>query len=300
MATLKNLIFTNDLDRDWIERVLFLRCDSLADRREAGAELGGRALYCLFYEPSFITRVSFERAMELLGGQCHQTENASQSFPVTTPDHIDNVVSILCSLRMDAVVIRSSEAGVMAKAAAADVLSVVNGGGAVDHPTQALADLYTLRSELGRVDGLHVAVVGRLEHRNVNALLTGLSMFEDVTVTQLPFSGDLAPEVAALCEERGLLLRRAADVTDVASADAVYLNAPRTVAHAQLLASRGAPGLVIDEAFMASLKPDAVVMDPMQRSGYFSVRARDRRLAYYRQAENALVTRMAVLSELLS
>ena len=300
MATIENLISTRDLDRDWMEGVLFPRCDSLAGRREAGSELRGRAVYCLFYEPSFITRVSFQRAVELLGGQCHQTENASQSFPVTTTDHIDNVVSILGSLRMDAVVIRSGEAGVMAKAAAAGVLSVVSGGGAADHPTQALADIYTLRRELGRVDGLNVAVVGRLEHRNVNALLAGLSLYNQVTVTCLPLSGGLDPDAAALCEERGVILRKAEVLADVASADAVYFNAPRTAVHERLLSSRGRPGLVIDDAFMAELKPGAVVLDPMQRSGYFQVRVRDDRLAYYRQSENAMVVRMAVLAEMLT
>ena len=49
----------------------------------------------------------------------------------------------------------------------ADSLTVINGGSADDHPTQALADLYTLQRELGGIDGVNVAVVGRLEHRNV-------------------------------------------------------------------------------------------------------------------------------------
>lgn len=301
MGSLNNLISTTDLDRAWIENAFFPRCDALAERKNSGRELAGRALYCLFYEPSFITRASFERAMGLLGGEFYATENASQSFPVTTPNYIDNVVSILRSLRVDAVVIRSSEPGVMAKAASAGVLPVVSGGGALDHPTQALADLYTLQRELGRIDGLNVAVVGRLEHRNVNALLNGLSLFEGITVTQLPFSGGLDPDVAALCAESGVELEIAEDAGAVAKADVVYLNAPRTVAHAQLLRARGAPGLTIDAEFMTSLKPDAIVMNPMQRSGDFAISAGDdRRLAYYRQAENALVARMAVLVEVLT
>ena len=301
MGTIDNLISTSDLERAWLEDVLFPRCDSLADRRHAGSELNGRALYCLFYDPSFITRASFERAMGLLGGSFYQTENASQSFPVTTPNYIDNVVGILQSLRIDAVVIRSSKSGVMAKAASAGVMPVVSGGGAIDHPTQALADLYTLKKELGRLDGLKVAVVGRLEHRNVNALLTGLSVFDAVTVTTFPFSGGLDPDVEKLCVERGVEFKIAEDAAEVASADAVYLNAPRTVAHAQLLGVRSAPGLTIDSDFMTKLRPDAIVMNPMQRSGDFAIAASgDKRLAYYRQAENALVARMAVLVELLS
>ena len=300
MATLRNLTNTLDLDREWLEEALLPRCESLAGRTRAGSELAGRTLYCLFYEPSFITRASFERAAELLGGQCRQTENASQSLPVGAPVHIDSVVGILGSLRYDAAVIRSGEPGVMAKAASAGALPVISGGGARDHPTQALADLLTLHRELGRIDGLTVAVVGRLEHRNVNALLTILSKFEGVTVVQMPFSGGLDPAVAQLCAQGGVTLTDAGGAADVARADAVYLNAPRTLDHGRLLAKRGAPSLVIDSDFMASLGPDAIVMNPMQRSGYFSIGVRDERLAFYRQAENALIARMAVLAEILT
>lgn len=300
MATLRNLVTTRDLERDWIEGALLPRCESLAGRTRAGTELSGRTVYGLFYEPSFITRASFERAAELLGGRCRQTENASQSLPVSAPDHIDNVVSILASLRYDAVVIRSGQSGVMSKAASAGVLPVISGGGAADHPTQALGDLLTLRRELGRIDGLTVAVVGRLEHRNVNALLAALAKFDGVTVIQMPFSGGLDPAIEELCERGGVEMTVAAGPADVARADAVYLNAPRTAAHGRLLTSRGAPSLVIDDEFMASLRPDAIVMNPMQRSGYFSIGARDDRLAFYRQARNALIARMAVLAEILA
>ena len=59
--------------------------------------LAGRSVYCLFYEPSFLTRTSFERAIELLGGQAYHTEDASQFFPVRTPSYVDNIVNILAS-----------------------------------------------------------------------------------------------------------------------------------------------------------------------------------------------------------
>ena len=69
--------------------------------------------------------------------------------------------------------------------------------------------------------------------------------------------------------------------------DAIYLNGPRTLAHVQLLKSRNSFNLRIDEEFMSSLKSHCVILDPMQRSGDFSVEVQDKRLAFYRQAENA-------------
>ncbi len=152
-------------------------------------------MYCLFYEPSFLTRTSFERAMSLLGGHVQFTEDASQFFPVRTALNIEETIKFLASLHFDVVVLRCSQEGAVAAAAAADVIPVINGGSDSDHPTQALLDIYTLQRELGAVDGLNIGVVGRVNHRNVNALMIGLSEFNDVHITLFPSSGQAKSEV---------------------------------------------------------------------------------------------------------
>ena len=255
-------------------------------------------MYSLFYEPSLLTRTSFERAMGLLGGQIYHTEDASQFFPVSNASHIDNVIKILASMRIDVVVLRSSAPGVVERAEFADSLAVINGGSADDHPTQALADLYTLQRELGGIDGVNVAVVGRLEHRNVNALLRGLALFDDISVTLIAASGGVDPDVLHYCRQRGMSVSLENDLDALHAADAIYLNAPRTVAHARLLRSRGTLSLRIDGDFMAKLKSNCIILDPMQRSGDFAVEVEDDRLAFYRQSENALVMRMAILANM--
>ena len=295
----EHLIATTQLTREQVESDLFPLADDLRADGPREQVLEGRALYCLFYEPSFLTRTSFERASSLLGGETHLTEDATQFFPVRTPSYVDNVINILASLHVDLVVLRSSDPGALDRAAAADALPVVNGGSLDDHPTQAAADLYTLRRELGAVDGLDIAVVGRLEHRNVSALLRGLALFRDVTVTLVPFSGQADPQVVAYCRERGVSFRDGS-LESLGSVDAIYLNAPRTAAHAQLLHARGASALSIDADLMARLRPHCIVLDPMQRSGDFPVEVRDDRLAFYRQSENALFIRMALLRRILA
>ena len=104
-----------------------------------------KALYCLFYEPSFLTRTSFERAMSLLGGDVQFTEDASQFVPVRTVSYVEDTVRFLASLHFDGVVIRCSQPGVVSAAAEADVLPVINGGSDVDHPTQAKYDSLVTR-----------------------------------------------------------------------------------------------------------------------------------------------------------
>ena len=291
----RHLISTEQASREWIDSSLFPLCDYLRLRGAYDDLLGGRSVYFLFYEPSFLTRTSFERATELLGGHAYHTEDASQFFPIHSVTQIDNILSILASLRFDIAVIRSSDSGVMQDAEQADVLPVINGGSIDDHPTQALADLYTIHRELGGIDGCTVAVVGRLEHRNVSALLKGLANYDNVKVMLLPTSGKVSPEVRAYCDGRGVQFIEVDAIDALAEADAIYLNGPRTVAHAQLLKSRNGLNLKIDDSFMSMLKPHCVVMDPMQRCGDFEVEATDSRLAFYRQSANALTVRMAVL-----
>ena len=212
MRRFQRLTRTGQLDRDWVESELFPLAESLRETSDDGQPLRGRSLYLLFYEPSFLTRTSFERAMGLLGGTPYFTEDASQFFPVTTPDYIENIIANLAFLHMDMVVLRSSDQGVMERAEAeaeAQSMPLINGGSLEDHPTQALTDLYTLKREIGTVDGARIAVVGRIDHRNVSALLRGLAMYEGVTVSQVPFSGQADPDVIAECEARASPSRRA-------------------------------------------------------------------------------------------
>ena len=299
MPAFRHLTSTKQLDKTWMESELFPLCDELRQGVRPGQSLEGRSLYCLFYEPSFLTRTSFERAIGLLGGSAYHTEDASQFHPVKTPNHIDNIISILASLHIDLVVLRSSEIGVVERAGEADAVPIISGGSLDDHPTQALADIFTLDRELGGVDGVSIAVVGRLEHRNVSALLKGLTLYANVRVTLIPFSGQADPDVMSYCQDRGMTLVTSTDIEAVREVDAIYLNGPRTVAHAQLLRSRGSLNLRIDRDFMSTLRPSCVILDPMQRSGDFAVEVRDQRLAFYRQSENALFVRMALLSQML-
>ena len=300
MQPRRHLTSTKQLSRAWIESELFPACEDLRNSESFEPVMNGRSLYCLFYEPSFLTRTSFERAIGLLGGHAYHTEDASQFFPVRTPSYVDNIINILASLHIDLVVLRSSDTGVVERAEFANALPVINGGSMNDHPTQALTDLYTLHRELGGLEGINIAVVGRLEHRNVSALLTGLAFFGNVKATLIPFSGQADPEVTEYCTGKGMELATEKSIEAVRDVDAIYLNGPRTMAHVQLLKSRNSLDLRIDEEFMSMLRPHCVILDPMQRSGDFTVEVQDKRLAFYRQAENALFVRMAVIKHTLA
>ena len=297
---IEHLKDTKELTRNYIQETLYPICESYRNGIEKTSNsLQNRTLFSLFYEPSLLTRISFERAITMLGGNTLHTEDASQFFPVKTGNYIENTVEILNSLHIDGVVIRSSENGIIEKACANSKIPIINGGSNNDHPTQALADIYTMIREIGYVDNTTVTIMGRLEHRNTSALLLALSLFENVEVRLLKLSGQVAPDIQEICESRGLKIMEIGDALEIEGSDAVYLNSPRTNAHYELLKSRNQQFPVINDEFMRLLKPKSAILDPMQRSGDFLIETNDERLSFYRQSENALFVRMAILESLM-
>jgi aspartate carbamoyltransferase catalytic subunit len=142
-----------------------------------------RIMATLFYEPSTRTRFSFEAAMQRLGGQVISTENAAEFSSVAKGETLEDTIQILNGY-VDVIVIRHHEVGAAKRAAAVSRVPIINAGdGAGQHPTQALLDLYTIRKEIGAIDGLKIAMVGDLaQGRTVRSLAYLLSKFQDIRI----------------------------------------------------------------------------------------------------------------------
>lgn len=176
----RHLIDAKDLNRDDVEKIL-----SLAARYHFEAEDGerrwkdakGHILATLFFEPSTRTRFSFESAMLRLGGEVISLEQGSSSS--TRKGETLSDTARVVSAYADIVVIRHPEAGSAAKFAKGALVPVINGGdGANQHPTQSLADLYTIRLAQGRLENLTIGVLGDLKNsRTAHSLLTLLSLY---------------------------------------------------------------------------------------------------------------------------
>src|SRR5260370_13213697 len=146
--------------------------------------LNGRVMAALFYEPSTRTRLSFDAAMLRLGGQTMGTDNAREFSSAAKGETLEDTIRIVSGYS-DVIVLRHYEEGAATRAAAASTVPVINAGdGQGQHPTQALLDLYTIRDELGRIDGIHIAMVGDLANgRTVRSLTYLLSKFRDIGIT---------------------------------------------------------------------------------------------------------------------
>ena len=142
-----------------------------------------RVMATLFYEPSTRTRFSFETAMHRLGGRVISTENAAEFSSVAKGETLEDTIRIM-NAYSDVIVLRHQEVGAAKRAAAVSRIPVINAGDGVgQHPTQALLDLYTIRKEIGAIEGLRIAMVGDLaQGRTVRSLAYLLSKYRDVKI----------------------------------------------------------------------------------------------------------------------
>ena len=207
--TVRHVVEVAQFDRAELER-LFARADHMRELPPDAAPLRGRILATLFYEPSTRTRLSFEAAMLRLGGQVISTENAREFSSAIKGETVEDTVRIVEGYA-DAIVIRHHEQGAAHRAAAVASVPVINGGdGPGEHPTQALLDLYTIRHELGRIDGLRVALVGDLRFGRTARSLARLFCLTEGT--ELVF---VSPQAVPM----GADVRAALDAHDVAYRD---------------------------------------------------------------------------------
>ncbi len=300
---LDHIVAVNQFSRPVIEQ-LFDAANELRVGSRHQDLLRGKILATLFYEPSTRTRLSFEAAMLRLGGQVIATENAREFSSAIKGESVEDTVRIVAGYA-DAIVIRHYEQGAAERAAAVSPVPIINAGdGPGEHPTQALLDLYTIRTELGRLDDLKVALVGDLRYGRAARSLA--LMFALTERTELLF---VAPEFVAM----GIVVRAALAANGVAfhdepdlfralsEVDVVYqtrIQRERFATPAEYDAVRNV--YVIDERALAQLGPNAVILHPLPRVNEIAPTVdADPRAAYFRQAHNGVYLRMALLQALL-
>src|SRR5436190_7024874 len=165
----RHLISIQDLTRDDVERLLstarsFER--SLEREMKKLPTLRGRTVVNLFFESSTRTSSSFELAAKRLSADVMSVKATGSS--VDKGESLKDTALTLGAYDPDVIVIRHPHIGAPQLVARVTDAHVVNaGGGKHQHPTQALLDLYTIQAELGRIEGLHVAIVGDVLHSRV-------------------------------------------------------------------------------------------------------------------------------------
>jgi len=313
MAKLHHIIESQQFDRNFLEKELFpLTKEMEKVVKEGGSNLlSGKRMITLFYEPSTRTRASFEMAMDLLGGRVvFSTENARQFSSAAKGETLEDTIRILNGYYPDVIVLRYDEEGGAKRAAEVSSVPIINAGdGTGQHPTQALLDLYTIRKEIGKIEGTSIAMVGDLTRgRTIRSLSYLYTKFPEVKIYFI------SPEVMRVKDdikdylkskkvwfEEGNDLRKIAPKVDVIYQTRTQKERGSVLDYNPPTAQQGKSFCIVNQEVLNLMKKDAIVMHPLPHVEEIAPEVdRDPRAAYFRQAENGLYIRMALLKMILS
>jgi carbamoyl-phosphate synthase/aspartate carbamoyltransferase len=256
--------------------------------------LKGRVLCTLFCEPSTRTSASFDAAMKRLGGEV-VVINELVSSTQKGESIADTVRTLGCY--GDAIVLRHpSEESINIATKFSDVPIINAGNGSREHPTQALLDIFTIREELGTVNGLNITFVGDLKYgRTVHSLCELLSHY-DVTINLVsPESLPMPSGVRDALKARGQLNKVSTELTAdvIASSDVLYCTRVQKERFPDLASYEAVKdAFVIDNKVLKGAKANMIVMHPLPRNNEINEEVDfDPRAAYFRQvSQDTMVT----------
>jgi len=299
----KNIISVRDLDKQKLE-LIFDATDKIIDmsqdnRREIAR---GKTLGYLFFEPSTRTRLSFESAIALLGGTSVGIADAASSS-IHKGETLGDTVKVISSY-CDVLVLRHSLDGSSRFAAEKSNKPVINAGsGTEEHPTQTIQDLYTIKKEKKKIDGLKIGIAGDLKYgRTVYSLLYGLRNY-DVDLHLI------SPESLRIRSDSTYDIKNELSYTEssnideyIEDLDVLYVTRiqkerfPDEEEYAKVKGS-----YVIGSDMVKKMKDDAIILHPLPRIDEISADVDNTKHAkYFEQAEYGKYTRAALLGLILN
>ncbi len=297
----QHLTSTKQLSRADTEEILRVAADMEKIRTKGKSDLlKGKVLASLFYEPSTRTRLSFETAMLRLGGDVLTAEGI-QFSSLYKGETIEDTMEMVGQYA-DIIAMRHPEQGSADKAAAASKVPFINAGdGPGQHPTQALLDLYTINSELGKVDGLNIAMVGDLRYgRTVHSLSYLLGLYKNICFTLIsPKELTMPEKVTSFLDEKKIPYELHDDISAGLDCDIMYMT---RVQQERFADKSEYERLKLKYVLTASqLKGKKIkIMHPLPRVGEISTDVDSLPNAvYFHQAGNGVPVRMALLAMLL-
>ncbi|KAI8810539.1 hypothetical protein BJ742DRAFT_675771 [Cladochytrium replicatum] len=271
---------------------------TLVERQGVVPLLNGKVLCSAFWEPSTRTSSSFEAAMVRLGGQVVGINQITSS--IAKGESIADTVRTLACYG-DLVVMRHPEPGSVSIAAKFSPIPVINAGdGTGEHPTQGLLDVFTIREELGTVNGLTITLVGDLKNgRTVHSLVRLLAHY-DVTINYVaPDLLRMPQDIISELNKRGVNQREVSSLDDVIpSTDVLYVTRIQKERFADLKEYESVAGsYIITNKTLKSAKSHMIVMHPLPRVNEIDPEVDfDQRAAYFRQMKYGMYVRMALLA----
>ena len=299
----KDIISVRNLDKQKLETI-FNATEKIiklnpSERREIAR---GKTLGYLFFEPSTRTRLSFQAAIALLGGTSLGIADVASSSAKKGESLADTVK--IMSIYSDILVLRHTLDGSSRFAAEVSSKPVINAGsGTEEHPTQAILDLFTIRKEKKKIDGLKIGIVGDLKYgRTVYSLLYALANY-DVEVHLI------SPEVLKIRPDSIYEIKNSLSFTEstnieeyISDLDVLYvtrIQKERFPDEEEYLKVKGSYIIGLD--LLQKMKDDAIILHPLPRVDEISTDVdKTKQARYFEQAEYGKYTRAALMGLILN
>ncbi|MBQ3960856.1 MAG: aspartate carbamoyltransferase [Muribaculaceae bacterium] len=297
----RSLISISDLSKD--EIMAMLKRAAEFEKNPNCNILEGKVVASLFFEPSTRTRLSFETAVNRLGGRVigfSDARTSSQAKGETLKDTI-----MMVSNYADLIVMRHYLEGAARYASEISHVPVINAGdGANQHPTQTMLDLYSIYKTQGTLDNLTITMVGDLKYgRTVHSLLEAMRFwnpkFNFVACEELK----MPAKYKKFCDELGITYRESVDFSQeiINETDILYMTRVQRERFTDLMEYERTKSLyTLHNAMLADSKPNLRVLHPLPRVTEISQDVDDNPKAYYfQQAKNGLFARQAIICRAL-
>ena len=299
----KDIISIKDYTKEQLEKI-FTSTDKIMQLTSSQRQeiCKGKTLGYLFYEPSTRTRLSFDSAIASIGGNSLGISNISSSSTQKGESLADTVK--MMSIYSDILVLRHTLDGSSRFASEISDKPVINAGsGTEEHPTQAIQDLFTIKKEKKKIDGLKIGIVGDLKYgRTVYSLLHGLDNY-DVDVRLI------SPKSLRIRSDSTYEIKKNLDFTEsteledhIDELDVLYvtrIQKERFPDEEEYLKVKGSYVVGLD--VIKKMKDDSIILHPLPRIDEISTDVdKTKNAKYFQQAEYGKHTRAALLGLILN
>ncbi len=295
----KSLISIDDYTRD--EYLEILRVAAEFEKEPVQKIFEGRVVATLFFEPSTRTRLSFESAVNRLGGRIIGFTDASSSSVKKGESLKDTILTV--SNYSDLIVMRHPLEGSARYASEVATVPIINAGdGANQHPTQCLLDLFSIQKTQGTLENLKITLVGDLKYgRTVHSLLIAMSHFNPTFSFIAPEELKMPNEYKIFLEKKGIAYEEHTELgKNIKDSDIVYMTRVQRERFADPLEYEKVKNVyILKNKMLEGTKDNLKILHPLPRVNEISTDVDSNHKAYYfPQALNGVYTRQAIMAKI--
>lgn len=296
----KSLVSINDYSKDEIFKILDLAEEFQKNPNQKLLE--SHVVASLFFEPSTRTRLSFETAIQRLGGKVIGFSEAANTSVSKGESLKDTILTV--STYADLIVMRHPIEGSARYASVVSDKPIINAGdGANQHPTQCLLDLYSIRKTQGTLENINIFLVGDLKHgRTVHSLLMAMSEFNPTFNFVSPALLRMPQEYKDYLDEKGIKYYEHEELDDnIKHADIIYVTRVQRERFSDPMEyEKVKNAYILKNKMLEGTKDNLRILHPLPRVNEIDTDVDPNPKAYYfEQAENGVYARMALMCHIL-